>query len=171
VPPPDERLFLHEVKNHAEFKVKLTRLRLTSDFEVFQAAVSGVVKGWFDLARQHAGELEKLDPVQMPRAVYSRAYYTAYNASKAVRYAAYGIVSLKSDDHQKVSELPDRFPNVDTWARNLQSLYEHRLRADYDNWGLTPGEHTIQPQGCSDLAKDFLSVCHSYLKDEYRIEL
>lgn len=66
----DQRSFLDDVKNHAEFKGRLTRLRLTSDFAVFDAAVVDIVGRWFQLARLHAEELGKLDVGQMPRATY-----------------------------------------------------------------------------------------------------
>jgi hypothetical protein len=167
----DQRLLIHEVRNHAEFKEKLTKLKLTGDLAVWDAAVIDVIRSWFQLARQHAEELGKLDPDQLPRAVYSRAYYAAYNASKAVRYTSRGIVSLSGDDHRKVSELPDSFPNVDTWARDLQVMYEHRLRADYDNWTQTPSEHTLKPKECAELAQRFLTVCESFLKDVYKVQV
>ena len=167
----DQRLLLHEIKNHAEFKEKLTRLKLTSDFPVLDAAVVEVVKSWFQLAREHAEELRILDPDKLPRAVYSRAYYAAYNASKAVRYISRGIVSLSGDDHRKVSELPNSFPSVDTWARDLQVMYEHRLRADYDNWTQTAAEHTLKPGECAELAQRFLVVCEAFLDDIYKVKV
>jgi hypothetical protein len=165
----DERLLVHEVTNHAEFRQKLTRLKLTSDFPVFDSAVVEVVTSWFKLAREHAEELNKLDPNDVPRAVYSRAYYAAYNASKAVRYMSLGIVSLKGDDHRKVSELPDSFPSVDTWARDLQVMYQHRLRSDYDNWSQTSAEHTLKPIECAVLAHDFINVCSAFLRNKYKV--
>lgn len=167
----DQRLLLHEIRNHAEFKEKLTRLKLTSDFAVLDAAVTDVIKSWFQLARLHAEELRKLDPDQLPRAVYSRAYYAAYNASKAVRYTSRGIVSLLGDDHRKVSDLPDTFPDVEIWARDLQVMYQHRLRADYDNWTLTSSEHTLRAVDCADLAQRFLMVCEKYLDELYKVNV
>jgi hypothetical protein len=167
----DQRLLLDEIKNHAEFKSKLTRLNLTSDFAVLDAAVVDVVKSWFQLARLHGEELADLDPDKLPRAVYSRAYYAAYSASKAVRYMSRGIVSLHGDDHRKVSDLPDSFPDVDTWARDLQVMYEHRLRADYDNWTQTSSQHTLKPKECGELAQRFLTVCETFLNDVYRVKV
>ncbi len=165
----DQRLLLHEIVNHAEFKQKLTRLKLTSDFATFDAAVVDVVTGWFKLAKEHAAEMTKLDVAQLPRAVYSRAYYVVYNASKAVRYMSRGVVSLHGDDHRKISELPDSFPDVDVWARELQVMYQHRLRADYDNWTQTSSEHTLKPIECAELAQKFLETCETFLKDVYKV--
>lgn len=168
-PFTDQRLLLDEVKNHAEFRVKLTRLKLTSDLAILDNSVLDVVKGWFGLAREHDRELAGMDAGNAPRAVYSRSYYAAYNASKAVRYISQGFVSLKGDDHRKVSELPDSFPDVDAWARDLQAMYAHRLRADYDNWTGTSNEHTMTPEDCAALAHQFVGICEKYLNDEYGV--
>jgi len=167
----DERILLHEVQNHAEFKQRLTRLKLSSDLATYDAAVAEITIKWLKLAHQHKSELEKLDAGHAPRATYSRAYYAAYNASKAVRYQSKGIVSLKGDDHQKVAHLPDSFPNVDSWTRSLTSMYEHRLRADYDNWTNTAVENTLKPEDCADLARTFVDACTEFLRVEYGIEI
>ena len=105
------------------------------------------------------------------RAAYSRAYYAAYNASKAVRYHVYGFVSLKGDDHQAAPELPDDFPDVDQWGKLVATLYEHRLRADYDNWSNTASEHTLAPDDCISHAGQFLVGCRQYLLDKYGVTL
>jgi hypothetical protein len=167
----DERLVLEVIKNHGEFKDRLQILNLTSDFGILDAAVVGVVKSWFALAKQHEEELKSLDLTRQPRAVYSRAYYAAYNASKAVRYLSHGVVSLGGDDHRKVSDLPDSFPDVDAWARDLQVMYQHRLRADYDNWTMTPSEHILTPGDCAALAQRFIAVCERFLKDVYKVQV
>lgn len=82
---------------------------------------------------------------------------------------SHGVVSLKGDDHRKVSELPDSFPDVDAWARDLQVMYQHRLRADYDNWTQTDTEHTLKPEQCVELARRFLSVCEGFLRDKFGV--
>lgn len=167
----DERLLLHEVKNHAEFTQKLVLLKLNSDLQTLASSVAEVTLKWLKLARQHVEEVKELDPVRAPRAVYSRAYYAAYNASKAVRYQVYGYVSLKGDDHHKVSELPDSFPDVDTWTRDLQVMYEHRLRADYDNWSNTAMENTLEPKDCARMAETFVLACEVFLTGKHGIKI
>jgi len=98
------------------------------------------------------------------RSTFSRSYYAAYNASKAIRYIVDGAVSLKGDDHHKASsDLPDDFPDVDRWSGEVTKLYEHRLRADYDNWASTVGEHSLTAQQAMDLATEFVDRCRSYL--------
>jgi uncharacterized protein (UPF0332 family) len=98
------------------------------------------------------------------RATFSRSYYAAYNASKAVRYIVNGLVSLKGDDHPKASsDLPDDFPNVDRWSEVVTNLYEHRLRADYDNWDTTAAEHILTAAASFSLASEFVHRCRLYL--------
>src|SRR5262249_23050732 len=90
--------------------------------------------------------------------------YAVYNASKAVRYIVDGFVSLKGDDHPKASSgLPDDFPDVDRWSRVVTDLFEHRLRADYDNWDSTPAENLLTAAEAYDLAREFVNRCRAYL--------
>jgi len=103
--------------------------------------------------------------------VYSRAYYAAYNASKAVRYVVRGFVSLRGDDHKKVADLPTSFPDVDSWVAKLPLLYEHRLRADYDNWSDTAVENVLSPAACLAAAAEFLKAAEQFLLAEYGLKV
>src|SRR5690606_23567879 len=91
---------------------------------------------WFHLGDAHLAEAKSLLRLKSTphRAIYSRSYYAAYNASKSIRYLTMGFVSLKGDDHGKAAELPVDFPEKEKWAKAISTLYENRLRADYDNW-------------------------------------
>jgi hypothetical protein len=98
------------------------------------------------------------------RAAFSRSYYAAYNASKAIRYIVDGVVSLKGDDHHKASSgLPDDFPDVERWSQVVTDLYEHRLRADYDNWNSTAAENFLTAAQAFSLASEFVNQCRVYL--------
>lgn len=92
---PDERRALELLKNHAELKDKLLSLTMTGDIPILDSHVHAVTRKWFELARLHHADASAADPSINPRSVYSRAYYAAYNASKAVRYVVRGLVSLK----------------------------------------------------------------------------
>jgi hypothetical protein len=163
----DERRTLELVRNHAEFKATLVSLTMSGDLHLLDGHVSAVAQKWFELGRQHYADASSIDPIAHPRGVYSRAYYAAYNASKAVRYVVRGAVSLKGDDHRKVADLPDKFPDVDSWTSKLPQLYEHRLRADYDNWSNTSSENVLPPQDCLTAAREFLEVAANFLLTEY----
>ncbi|MGC7406091.1 HEPN domain-containing protein [Pandoraea pneumonica] len=119
---------------------------------------------WFRLAEEHLDEAKKIRKSGCSRACFSRAYYAAYNASKSVRYMVQGNVSLKGDDHSKASsDLPRDFPDVGSWASRVGKLYEHRLRADYDNWGSTTSENTMRPSEAIADAEAFLVAAKDYL--------
>jgi hypothetical protein len=171
VPPSDQRQFLRLVKNHADFKNKLVTLALASDLALFQDHVLRVSQGWFDLSKELLIELIKIDMRNCPRSAYSRSYYAAYNASKAVRYLVYGEVSLGGDDHRRVAELPDSFPDVDSWTPRLTELYEHRLRADYDNWSGSAAENTLTPVQSYSTAKEFVDACRVFVASEYGVSI
>lgn len=82
-----------------------------------------------------------------------------------------GSVNLRGDDHKKASDLPDDFPEVEKWAANITILREHRLRADYDNWGDTGSEHSLSAKDVVDLAEQFLSEAKQYLEAKFGIKL
>jgi len=99
--------------------------------------------------------------------VYSRTYYAAYNASKAVRYIVYGSVSLLGDDHKQASDLPDDFPHIDKWAEALPKLREHRLLSDYDNWQTTKASFNLDIEEAVMLAREFIADAQSYLDAKF----
>ncbi|HUQ91394.1 MAG TPA: hypothetical protein VM120_06920 [Bryobacteraceae bacterium] len=167
----DERRALALLKNHAEFRATLVPLKMSGDLLILESHVSAVTRKWFELARVHYADALAADVFANPRAVYSRAYYAAYNASKAVRYVVRGFVSLRGDDHKKVADLPDNFPEVDSWVARLPLLYEHRLRADYDNWSETASENQLSPSECLAAARDFLTISEQYLLTQYGLEI
>ena len=167
----DERRALELLRNHAEFKATLVSLTMSSDINILDSHVHGVARRWFELGRLHYIDASALDLRVNPRAIYSRAYYAAYNASKAVRYVVRGSVSLRGDDHKKVADLPSSFPDVDSWVSKLPLLYEHRLRADYDNWSDTANENLLTPADCLAIAADFLKASEEFLLAEYGLKI
>ena len=149
----------------------MVSLKMIEDLPILESHVYAVAHRWFDLARAHYADASSVDPSVNPRCVYSRSYYAAYNASKAVRYIVRGLVSLKGDDHKRVAELPDSFPDVDAWAVRLQLLYEHRLRADYDNWSDSVLENQLSPAECLAAAREFLTVSEEFLFSKYGLRI
>ena len=169
-PPVSELEFIKIAINHAEFASKLSRLSVPH-LEIAEYA-KHVCEAWFHLGEEHLTEAEKLKGLGCKRALFSRAYYAAYNASKAVRYMSKGFVSLKGDDHGKASsELPDAFPDVENWGNKISSLYENRLRADYDNWTGTNGEYTMTAEDAFQDADSFLSAARSFLNSKFGMQL
>ena len=126
-----------------------------------------VGRRWLELGREHLEDATAALGTQKPRMVYSRSYYAAYNASKAVRYIVYGIVSLKGDDHTEASNLPDDFPHIDKWAEAIPKLREHRLLSDYDNWRVTRDSFELSLEEAVALAGDFVADAQAYLDGKY----
>ena len=169
-PPVPELEFLKLSANHAELVSKLSALGCpTPDIRQFAEHVG---EAWFRLGEEHLNEAKSLLSSGCRRAVYSRAYYAAYNASKGTRYLVKGIVSLKGDDHGKASmDLPDDFPDVEKWGQRLSALYENRLRADYDNWLTTAKDLTSSPDDAVTEADAFVNESRSYLNSKFGMKL
>lgn len=170
-PPISELEFLQATQNHREFRAKLSKLGLAAAEAEVRAYAQYVGLRWLKLAETHLREAKRALRAQSTRATYSRAYYAAYNASKAIRYIASGFVSLKADDHQKASELPGDFPNPAIWSPSITKLYEQRLRADYDNWSRRKSFFTMKRAEAVKVATHFLRLCKKYLRDRHGMKL
>ena len=168
-PPIHELEFLRITVNHGEFTRKLQTL-IVSTSQVTEYA-QHVGACWFRLAETHLAEGDLALAAGCTRTIFSRAYYAAYNASKAVRYIAQGAVSLKADDHQRAAELPSTFPDYARWGRRITTLYENRLRADYDNWSTTAADFSLTPNAAAQEAAAFLTESRKYLNGTYGMAL
>jgi hypothetical protein len=170
-PPIDEREFLKLIRNHSEFCRGLRTLDLSGASADLTDHAHHVGLCWLQLASDHLEDAKAALASSRERSSYSRAYYAAYNASKTIRYVVDGTVSLKGDDHRRASELPDDFPEVEKWASTITNLYEHRLKADYDNWRSTRAELTLSPAETVGLAEQFITEVLRYLEGKYGIKL
>jgi len=159
--------FIKEEANHKDFCRKLGRLGLKAAEAELAVQAHAVGLRWLKLSREHLREARLAANSRARRTTYSRAYYAAYNASKAVRYIATGAVSLKGDDHVKAPELPGDFPDSTRWGASITRLYEHRLRADYDNWLVPRTTFGISPAAAVKEAGDFVKACQQYLESKF----
>ncbi len=99
------------------------------------------------------------------RLVVSRAYYAAYNASKAVRYLVQGQVAGDVDDHKKVADLPNDFPERVFWTSVLIEMRIDRNIADYEPWPGCLRRLAASPKKAVEYADRFVQTVRSYLKD------
>lgn len=95
----------------------------------------------------------------------SRFYYAAYNAARAVRFFVNGDYSTDSKDHQKLSHLPDDFPNKNQYAVQLPILREDRNLCDYDHLARAKNL-ALSPQQSQLLVQDFLRDTENYLRSK-----
>ena len=165
-PPIHETKFLRLTANHLELVRKLGELNIPCAALGLHAEHVG--QSWFHLGDAHLQEAKvMLRSRHRPhRAIFSRSYYAAYSASKAVRYLVSGLVSLKGDDHGKATDLPADFPSKEQWAKAISDLYENRLRADYDNWLTTGDEFSCSSKEAVESAEGFLNVARLYINQK-----
>jgi hypothetical protein len=168
-PPMHELEFLKRVPNYAEMDRKLNELGVgNADIVAFG---KHVCLCWLTLAMDHLKEAKLALTLGAKRSVYSRSYYSVYNASKAVRYIYRGHVSLRSDDHGKASvDLPEDLEGLADWSQKVTTLYTHRLSADYDNWRDTADSFTLSPADAIEQAEEFYKVVREYLSTKYGIQ-
>jgi hypothetical protein len=165
-PPIPELDFIKLTSNHAEFGSKLVKLAIASP--EFREYAEHVCECWFRLAQEHLLEAQAANGASCGRTAYSRAYYAAYNASKAMRYMVNGAVSLRGDDHGRAAvDLPTDMVDMAAWSQNITILYEHRLRADYDNWQDSASQNTLSPVQAVQIADDFVKVAKGYLTQKF----
>lgn len=63
----------------------------------------------------------------------SRFYYAAYNIRRAIALNHSGHFTMDVTDHKKIGELPDDFPDRNTFATGLEGLRDDRNLADYNH--------------------------------------
>jgi hypothetical protein len=122
-------------KNVVELRQELGGVLSKKSLKAFDDEVIRNVVQLYGLGMEHltfAGSL----PSARWRQVISRAYYAAYSISKSVRLAVYGHYSQEVKDHDKVGELPDDFPDRNTFANRLRLLRDDRNLSDYDHTAL-----------------------------------
>ena len=149
-------------KNVAELKRELARVLSKKSIRALEAEVALNVVQLFTLGEQHL-EFARTIPAAHWRQVVSRSYYGAYGVSKAVRLAVNGHYAQDVRDHERVSDLPDDFPDKNTYANQLRLLRDDRNLCDYDHTAVeadlarTAGD-TLR------LVTDFVLHARSYLR-------
>jgi hypothetical protein len=119
-------------KNVGELKRELASVLSKKSARAFDAEVKENVAQLFALGVHHF-EFARSTPAVHWRQVVSRAYYGAYGVSRAVRLAVAGHYSREVKDHDKVGDLPDGFPDQNTYANRLRLLRDDRNLCDYDH--------------------------------------
>lgn len=119
-------------KNVVDLKRELAHILSKKSALAFDGEVTKNVRQLFSLGVQHFEFAKALSPAHW-RQIVSRCYYGAYNISKAVRLAVNGQYSQEVKDHERVGELPDDFPDKNTYANRLRLLRDDRNLCDYDH--------------------------------------
>lgn len=99
------------------------------------------------------------------RHAVSRGYYCCYCASRSIRLGKTGVFSTEVDDHKKIGDLPDDFPDRAKWADILTKFRADRNLADYDHTAGT-GELEYSADQYLKYAEDFVKNVKAYLHKE-----
>ena len=106
-----------KLRNHALTRDVLLRFSRGADISWFDETIVLVGRRWYRLAHQHLRAARKVSDFHREwRTTISRSYYATYGASKCVRYLVDGSVTLDGDDHKKVGDLPQDFPERAKWS-------------------------------------------------------
>lgn len=154
-----------ELGNHAKVLQVLKHMAEGADLRWYEGSVVDVARHWLLLASQHLRAARHgLARARDWRAVVSRSYYAAYNASRGVRYVVNGFVKLDADDHKIVGDLPADFPDRASWSTFLVDLRKDRNIADYEPWEGIKSTLAQTPSASIGRAEEFLRQTKLYLR-------
>jgi hypothetical protein len=164
--PSIKRPEILSLGNHAQALGVLEKIAGGSDLHWYHEAVHAVAREWYQLSSHHmrAGR-QLLSRPRNWRAVVSRSYYAAYNASRAVRYFVKGAVAFDSKDHQLVGDLPTDFPDAASWATFVNELRRDRNIADYEPWKDVRTKLSDSPSSSLNRVEKFISVARLYMRN------
>jgi hypothetical protein len=149
-------------KNVAELKRELASVLSKKSSLAFDAEIKANVVQLFSLGEHHF-EFGKTIPTHHWRQIVSRSYYGAYSVSKAVRLAVRGQYSRDVKDHEKIGDLPDDFPDKNTYANRLRLLRDDRNLCDYDHTAVE-ADLGIGSTDSLTLVGDFVQDARAYLR-------
>lgn len=127
-----------------------------------EAEIERNTRGLLNLGLQHFRFARKL-PRRYWRQRVSRCYYGAYNASRALRLYVKGEYSTDSQDHAKVGDLPDDFPETNTFKTLFDTLRADRNSCDYDH-ECREADLLVPVQQSIGTVDNFLRLVNAYLR-------
>ena len=148
-------------RNPRQVKENLASVLDQAALQLVEDAIRANVLLLFSLGSQHYSFARRL-PNRHWRQAVSRAYYGAYNVSRAVRLQVSGEFSTDAKDHQKFDSLPDDFPKKSTYSNRLATLRDDRNLCDYDHTA-TEADLVIGRAAALTLAEEFIADAKGYL--------
>ena len=115
----------------------------------------------FHFGEEHYKFAKKLSTKSWRQKV-SRYYYGAFNVSRAVRLEVRGEYSTDVSDHRKFENLPDDFPNKNTYVNQLNNLRLDRNLCDYDHTA-TIDDLLLELPQTEAMVSEFLRDSRAYL--------
>jgi len=121
------------------------------------------IKGLLKLSKEHLRFSKSIKNKQEWRQKISRAYYSCYIASRAIRLGVSGVYDQTVKGHEQITILPDDFENKNIWSNFLTQFRSDRNLADYDhdkkdnNLEYTPKEYINKTD-------EFYTLTEKYLR-------
>lgn len=153
--------FLDSVRNARMLQLALHAALDANGRIALAAEISKNVRDLFSLGMEHL-EFARAAEKKHWRQIISRAYYAAYNASRAVRLHDEGVYSTDVSDHEKIVKLPATLPNRATYETELKVFRSDRNVADYDHIA-TIHDLAKTPQEWLTLADEFIHDARTFL--------
>jgi hypothetical protein len=147
--------------NCQRLKRNLAHIIDSTAIQAIEDEINSTVSGLFRLGVEHYQFAASQSRAQW-RQIISRLYYGAYNVSRSVRLHVDGHYHTDSDDHKRVKNLPDDFPNKNTYSNQLESLRSDRNLCDYDHTA-DEADLLISSQDALALVQDFINEARNYL--------
>jgi hypothetical protein len=97
------------------------------------------------------------------RQAISRFYYATYHLSRSARFCHNGDFSQEVDDHKKIDQLPDDFPQKSTFANKLKIMRTDRNLSDYDHSAIETDLIISVPEA-EIVARELMAITRSYLQ-------
>lgn len=141
-------------KNIVDLRRELGSILSKKSASAFESEVKLNVIQLFALGQYHFDFATAQSRVNW-RQIVSRSYYGAYSISKAVRLAVSGQYSTEVKDHEKVGDLPDNFPDKNTYANRIRLLRDDRNLCDYD--------HTVEEADLGMSSADSLVLVSNFI--------
>lgn len=161
---PDEAAprILDAVRNIRTPETVLAAVLNDDGNRAFKAEIVRNVHGLFRLGEEHLAFAKGINAEHW-RQIVSRAYYGAYQTSRAVRLHFNGAYSTDVSDHDKLTKLPDGFPGKAKYETELKLFRADRNIADYDHLA-RPSDLAKTVEQWAALATEFIADARGFLR-------
>jgi hypothetical protein len=123
--------FLRASNNVRQMRANLVVVLSPAELKIIDDEITKNAAQLFRLGASHYN-FAKRQNARAWRQKVSRLYYAAYNISRAIRLWVKGEFATDVGDHKRV-DLPDDFPDRNTYSNRLSALRDDRNLCDYDH--------------------------------------
>jgi hypothetical protein len=151
-------------KNARRLKANLVGILDQAAMDAIEAAIISNVGDLYALGQYHFAFAARQNAVDWRQKI-SRLYYAAYSVSRCVRLAVNGDYSEEVEDHKDVANLPQDFPDLNTYKNRLRELRGDRNTCDYDHTAKSSSDLVFSVGDSLVLVENFIKTAKKYLTD------